>query len=144
MTSAPFEFRVNTLPDLKPAAEKLLAFCDNTKLIFFKANMGAGKTTFIKSICECLGSRDNFSSPTFSLVNEYASPQGKIFHFDLYRLQSVKELFDIGIEDYLSQKAYCFVEWPEMLIDIIDSNYVLVEIKIEENIRYIRASKVMS
>ncbi len=134
--------QVNSIADLPVAAKKLIAFFGQYKIVLFEAPMGAGKTTLIKEICRCLGSNDLFSSPTYALVNEYASPHGKIFHFDLYRLKNTEELFDIGIEDYLAANNFCFVEWPEKLIEIIDSNYVQLEIKIDENIRYIRATKI--
>ena len=142
MSSKVLEIKVGSLDELNSAANTLLNFMDQDKIVLFKAEMGSGKTTFIKFICAALGSSDNFSSPTYALVNNYTSPKGNIYHFDLYRLKSIAELFDIGIEDYLDGKSYCFFEWPEKLIDIIDINYVLVEIKIDQNFRYIRASKV--
>lgn len=143
MNNTNFSIQVNSTDELNSVVKKLLVFFGDEKIILFDAPMGAGKTTLIKEICRELGSTDNFSSPTYALVNEYHSAAGKIFHFDLYRLKNTVELLDIGIEDYLASKAFCFFEWPEKVIDIIDTNYVLLEIKIDENIRYIRATKMM-
>jgi tRNA threonylcarbamoyladenosine biosynthesis protein TsaE len=103
--------------------------------------MGAGKTTIIKELCIAIGSNDNFSSPTYSIVNEYIYPGGKIYHFDLYRLNSLDELFDIGIEEYLYSGHYCIFEWPQLVEDLINVNYKKIEIEVNENIRYIRIIK---
>jgi tRNA threonylcarbamoyladenosine biosynthesis protein TsaE len=133
---------VKELSFLELAAKQLIEFIKDKKVVIFEAPMGAGKTTLIKEICRSLGSVNKFSSPTYSIVNEYEYPSGKIFHFDLYRIVNIEELLDIGIEDYLSSNQYCFFEWPEKVIDLIDENYVKIKISQEDNIRYIRASIV--
>ncbi len=122
-------------------AEKLLHFAGDCKLFLFYAEMGVGKTTFIKALCKCLGSADNFSSPSFSIINEYHCPTGKIYHFDLYRIKNIEELYNLGIEEYLDSGAYCFVEWPELMHNIIRNTFIKVSITISEDSRYIRALK---
>ena len=95
--------------------------------------MGAGKTTFIQAICRQLGVKDNVSSPTFSIVNEYHTGSGEpVFHFDLYRLRKPEELLDIGYEDYFFSGDYCFIEWPELAGMLIPAGAVKVEITVEE------------
>ena len=142
MTTNELNLELSSLSQLDAVASQLINFFGQEKLVLFEAELGAGKTTLIKAICKALGSQDHFSSPTYSIVNEYNYPQGKIFHFDLYRINRVEELFDIGIEDYLNSNNYRFFEWPQKVIDVIDSNYIHVEINLNKNIRYIRASKI--
>jgi tRNA threonylcarbamoyladenosine biosynthesis protein TsaE len=113
----------------------------NQKIILFDAPMGAGKTTLIKELCVALGSPDSFSSPTYSIVNEYHYPGGKIYHFDLYRLKNIDELYDLGIEEYLDSGHYCLFEWPQLVEDMININYKKIEIEVNGNIRYIRIIK---
>lgn len=101
---------------LEPVADELLEHSENKKIWLFFGEMGSGKTTLIKTIARRLGVQETMSSPTFSIVNEYASRTGeKVYHVDLYRLKSEQEIVDIGMEDYFSSGAYCFVEWPEKL-----------------------------
>jgi len=102
--------------------------------------MGAGKTTLIKEFCTHLGIEDEVSSPTFSLVNEYESSLGPVYHFDLYRIQSEEELYDIGYEDYFFSGYLCLVEWPEMASGIIPKNHILIKIRIENKVRTITVS----
>ena len=129
-----------TLSELKTVAQQLLQL--NEKIILFDAPMGAGKTTLIKELCKQLGSTDNFSSPTYQLVNEYVFPKGKIHHFDLYRLKSLNELIDLGFEDYVSKNSnYCFIEWPQYAEEFLKTDFVKVQIKIQENIRQLTAIK---
>ena len=99
--------------------------------------MGAGKTTLIKQLCTHLGIKDEVSSPTFSLVNEYESSMGLVYHFDLYRIRSEEELYDIGYEDYFFSGYLCLIEWPEMAWGIIPPKHVLVHISIENDQRTI-------
>lgn len=102
----------------------------------FNAEMGAGKTTTIKTICEAFGVEDYISSPTYSIVNEYVTKENElIYHFDLYRLNDEIELLDIGVEEILDSKATCFIEWPEKIINFLPSNYVRVNIEVEDEKR---------
>lgn len=136
--------QISNPDDLPGAAKSLLEIDPANRIFLFDAPMGAGKTTLIKEMCKCLGSTDNFSSPTYSIVNEYNSPKGKIFHIDLYRLKSKDELLDIGMEDYLVGKNFCFIEWPALTKDMIDSAFIEVGISVDNNnIHYIRAAKII-
>jgi tRNA threonylcarbamoyladenosine biosynthesis protein TsaE len=119
---------VNSLEELPSVAKQLIKSFDGQKVIAFYGEMGAGKTTLIKAICEELGVADNISSPTFSIVNEYKSPKGKIYHFDFYRLKSIGEAYDLGYEDYFYSKAYCLIEWPEKIADLMPLEYEKVTI----------------
>lgn len=86
-------------------------------ILLLKGNLGAGKTTFTQFLLHQLGSEDEVSSPTYSIVNEYNTPKGKIYHFDLYRLKNLEEVYDIGIEEYLDNAYLCIIEWPEVYED---------------------------
>ena len=132
------DINIKSSEELPQVSKQLLDFFHDKKIVLFYAPMGAGKTTLIKELSKVLGSRDNFSSPTYSIVNEYVYPKGKIFHFDLYRVKSMEELLDIGLEEYLASGEYCFFEWPELLENFVDTG-VKVEINVSENIRYLHA-----
>ena len=130
---------------LKIVAEKLLnEFCDQRVFAFY-GKMGAGKTTFIQSICMALGTIDNVTSPTFALINEYRTGEMKsIFHFDFYRIKKLEEAFDLGYEDYLYSGNYCLIEWPEMIEPLLPDSFVKVKIEVSENeTRTITANLVM-
>jgi tRNA threonylcarbamoyladenosine biosynthesis protein TsaE len=126
----------NSLPE---ASKKILEFAKTISVFTFDAPMGAGKTTFIKELCKTLGSQSSFSSPTFSIVNEYSSPIKKIYHFDLYRLRKVEELYDIGFEEYLDGGNYCFIDWPQLALDLLSKPYLSIIIKVHQNNRYLSA-----
>lgn len=122
---------VKTIEELPLAAETLLQQFPNARVFAFHGDLGAGKTTFIKVLCEKLGVKDAMSSPSFSLVNEYHDANGKaVYHFDLYRLKSPAEALDIGMEEYLYSGNYCFVEWPEKAAEVLPQE--TVQVKIEE------------
>lgn len=126
----------------RDAAIKLLEFAKDQHVFLFDAPMGLGKTTFIKSICSYLGVIDTMSSPTYSIVNEYHTESKlKVFHFDLYRLKSVEELFELGFDEYLSSANYLFIEWPKLAESFLES-YLRIIIKIENNIRYLCAEHI--
>lgn len=120
------------IDQLPEAAAWLLQQARGRKVFVFQAPMGAGKTTLIKSICQALGVSDNTSSPTFSIVNEYSSPQGPVYHFDFYRLEDQQEAFELGYEEYFYSDQYCFIEWPEKIPDLIPDDAVTVKIDIRD------------
>ena len=115
------------LEDVDEVAVQLLELV-NTKTLLFYGDMGVGKTTLIKSLVKTLGSEDEVSSPTFSIVNEYLGKDEKIFHFDLYRVSSLEEAMDFGIEDYLNTDNWCFIEWPQTIESYLKSDYNYLKI----------------
>lgn len=107
------QFTIHQKSDWQKVADSILPEFKNN-ILLLKGNLGAGKTTFTQFLLKNLGSEDEVSSPTYSIVNEYNSPKGKIFHFDLYRLKNIEEVYDIGIEEYLDNSYLCIIEWPEV------------------------------
>ena len=104
-----------------------------SNILLFEGEMGSGKTTLIKAILKHLGSDDEVSSPTFAIVNEYLAGQKTIYHFDLYRLDDLEEAFDFGIEEYLSdEQALCFIEWPDVIQEIIPENSQKIRIIVKD------------
>ena len=126
-------FEIQHPEDLKDAAHALIAFAGAEKLFIFEGDMGAGKTTFIKEICLALGVTDLVSSPTFSIVNEYLSDQGSLYHFDFYRIKNLQEAYDIGYEDYFYSGSICLIEWPEKVAELLPPSYIKVSISITGN-----------
>lgn len=104
---------------LNEIAVDVLNQCCDFKLFCFKGDLGAGKTALISALCDGLGSADLVNSPTFSIVNEYDCSKGKIFHFDLYRLKTLEEVMDIGFEEYIYSNNYCFIEWPDLVTEML-------------------------
>ncbi len=104
------------------------------KVIIFKGEMGAGKTTFIQALCKELGVKSAMSSPTFSLVNEYLTANKEvIYHFDMYRIQKEEEALDMGIEEYLYSNNWCFIEWAEKIENLLPNNYSIIHISVLKN-----------
>ena len=125
---------VKSLEDLPSAAKFFLEETDNRKVFAFEGQMGAGKTTFIVSLLKAMGVEDIEGSPTYSLVNTYDSVAfGRINHFDLYRLNSEEEAFDIGIEEMLYCGDYCFIEWPSKIENLLHENTIWVRISVNES-----------
>lgn len=123
--------------ELINVAKHVVASIDET-VIVFKGHMGAGKTTFIKTICKVMDVEDEVNSPTFSIVNEYFSPvKQEVFHFDFYRLESEEEAYDFGYEDYLFSGNICLVEWPEKISNLLPQKFGLIEIAEHEGKRTI-------
>ncbi|POR21199.1 tRNA (adenosine(37)-N6)-threonylcarbamoyltransferase complex ATPase subunit type 1 TsaE, partial [Flavobacterium columnare] len=121
------------LENIENIATQVLA-TNPEKIILFNGEMGAGKTTFIKTLCKVLGVKDATSSPTFSLVNEYeANNHQIIYHFDVYRLKSQTEALDMGIDEYLYSGHWCFIEWAEKISDLIPENHTVVNISTLED-----------
>ncbi|WP_172406452.1 tRNA (adenosine(37)-N6)-threonylcarbamoyltransferase complex ATPase subunit type 1 TsaE [Pedobacter sp. AJM] len=137
------EIAVNNLSDLPLVAQQLLKFAGNEKILIFDGDMGAGKTTFIKTFCQVLGVHDVVSSPTYSIVNEYDSPTGQVYHFDFYRIKDIQEAFDLGYEEYFYGGGMCLIEWPEKVAELLPDHFIKTEITImDENRRVFNFSKV--
>ncbi len=118
---------------LSVAARQLLKHAGEKKIFAFYGSMGAGKTTIIKAVCELLGAVDIISSPTFTLVNEYRTSAGEtLYHIDFYRIKKQEEVYDFGIEEYLTGDSYCFMEWPELIEEILPPETVIVRISVNE------------
>lgn len=120
------------LSEIESIAQKIIT-SNPEKVILFNGQMGAGKTTFIKALSKTLGVENPTSSPTFSLVNEYESQHGLVYHFDMYRLKNEMEALDFGIEDYLYSGHWCFIEWAEKIPNLIPEKYSVITIEILEN-----------
>ncbi|WP_242135240.1 tRNA (adenosine(37)-N6)-threonylcarbamoyltransferase complex ATPase subunit type 1 TsaE [Aestuariivivens marinum] len=116
------------LNQVENVANELLKLT-NFKILLFRGEMGSGKTTLIKSLVKALGSKDEVSSPTFSIVNEYKSNNETIYHFDLYRIKDIEEAYNFGIEDYINSDAWIFIEWPDKIDSIIPDGFNTIEIK---------------
>lgn len=126
---------IRDLDSIREAAKEFIAHMDDRTVYAFYGNMGAGKTTFIKAICEELGVEDVINSPTFAIVNEYRSSDSSelIYHFDFYRINKQSEAEDIGTEDYFYSGALCFIEWPEKIDELLPGDVVNVRISENEN-----------
>ncbi len=130
-------FKVKEPQSLDKVASVLLSAYPLGRIFAFFGPMGVGKTTFIKAICRQLGSTDNVSSPTFSIINQYLTPSGEnIFHFDFYRIKELAEVYNLGYEDYFFSGGYCLIEWPEKIEGLLpdDSHKVYMEEVDEERI----------
>lgn len=121
-----------------PAAAKKIVQSFHGKVILFYGEMGVGKTTLIKAICDELNVKNTVSSPTFSIINEYHTVKGdKIYHFDFYRIRSIDEVYDLGYEEYFYSKHYCMIEWPERITDLLPLEFEKVTIALQGEQRVI-------
>lgn len=128
------KIRIESLDKIDNAAMDFIRVMDNNTVFAFRGAMGAGKTTFIKAICETLGVDDVINSPTFAIVNEYRSDSGElIYHFDFYRINKIEEVYDFGYEDYFYSGSLCFIEWPELIEPLLPKDTVNVSIVVEED-----------
>ena len=135
------EFKINSLDNIHEAAKQFITAMEDNTVFAFYGKMGAGKTTFIKAICEELGVTDVINSPTFAIVNEYRSDEtGELnYHFDFYRIKKLDEVYDMGYEDYFYSGALCFIEWPELIEDVLPGDAVKVIIEeVEDGTRSVR------
>lgn len=123
--------KLNSIDDLPQAAKVFKTAIGNHTVIAFHGEMGAGKTTFIKALCAEFGVKDTVSSPTFAIINEYLTPENDtIYHFDLYRLETIADLQNIGVEDYFYSGKLCFIEWPELANTLLPGNVLDVTISV--------------
>ncbi len=125
---------LHSLAELPQIAQEIIQLAKDYKIWEFDGEMGAGKTTLIKAICQELGVEENVSSPTFSIVNEYLSNKGcTIYHFDFYRIQDEEEAFDIGVEEYFESNHHCFLEWATLIPSYLPEKRLKISIQIVEN-----------
>ena len=124
------EIKINSLDSIHEAARQFIAAMGDNPVFAFYGKMGAGKPPFIKAVCEELGVTDVINSPTFAIVNEYRSEEAGelIYHFDFYRIKKLEEVYDMGYEDYFYSGALCFIEWPELIEDVLPGDAVKVYI----------------
>ena len=128
------ELEIQSLNTIHKTAQEFIELIGENTVFAFNGKMGAGKTTFIKAVCEMLGVKETVNSPTFSIVNEYEGTNGRIiFHFDCYRINKVQEALDFGAEEYLYSGNLCFIEWSENIAPILPDSLVNVDIVELEN-----------
>ena len=117
------EIKIESLDTIHEAAKLFINNIGNNKVFAFYGKMGVGKTPFTKAICEVLGVQDVITSPTFAIVNEYTDGNGNpIYHFDFYRIKKLEEVYDMGYEDYFYSNSLCFIEWPELIEELLPAN----------------------
>ncbi len=127
------KLEINNLNEIESVAKQFLVATEGKRHFAFYGSMGAGKTTFIKAVCEQLGTTDTVSSPSFAIINEYNSNSGKIFHFDFYRIKNLEEAYNLGYEDYFFGDDYCFVEWPEKIEELMPEHFTIVKVSVDDN-----------
>jgi len=128
------KLEIKDLKDIRSAAREFLPEMGDDKVFAFYGSMGAGKTTFIKALCEEMGVTETVTSPTFAIINEYRDKAGRtIYHFDFYRIHKLEEVFDFGYEDYFYSGNLCFIEWPELVESVLPENTVKITIREEKN-----------
>lgn len=122
------EMIIHSEREMAGIAERLLEAAGGRRKFAFYGQIGAGKTTLIQALCRILEVEDYVTSPTFALVNVYESPEGPVYHLDLYRLKNLEEALDIGIEEYLYDEAYCLIEWPELIESLLPEDVLRIKI----------------
>lgn len=124
------EITINGLDTIRSAARQFVENIGSSRVFAFYGKMGAGKTTFVKALCEELGCDDVITSPTFAIVNEYTDgKQQPVYHFDFYRIKKLEEVYDMGYEEYFYSGALCLIEWPELIEDVLPDDTVRVTIE---------------
>ncbi len=123
------EIKIQNLDTIREAAREFIRHIGESRVFAFYGKMGAGKTTFVKAICEELGCTDVVTSPTFAIVNEYTTPSTVVYHFDFYRIKRLEEVYDMGYEEYFYSGALCLIEWPELIEDVLPEDAVHINIE---------------
>lgn len=126
------KIKIEHLENIRESAREFISQMGDAKVFAFYGQMGAGKTTFIKAVCEELGVSDAITSPTFAIVNEYTASV-PVYHFDFYRIKKLEEVYDMGYEDYFYSGALCFIEWPELIEELLPEDAVRVTISEERD-----------
>lgn len=127
------KIEIKSLDHIDEAAKEFLLRIGDHKKIAFSGEMGIGKTTFIQAICRELGVDTVVNSPTFALINEYFTREGEsIYHFDLYRIENIEEMYDFGYEDYVYSDSWCFIEWPEKAMELMPEDTLMVKLYLGE------------
>ena len=127
------EFHIHGVEALTEVSDYLISLRDEADVIAFYGSMGAGKTTLIKNLCHRMGVTDEVNSPTFAIVNEYATTEGEsVYHFDFYRIKKLEEAYDIGFENYFYSGNLCLIEWPEMIEPLLPDRYIRVSLRLGE------------
>ena len=122
--------KIQDIDHIREAAREFISHIGQARVFAFYGKMGAGKTTFVKAVCEELGVEDVITSPTFAIINEYGLPDGdSLYHFDFYRIKKLEEVYDMGYEDYFYSGSLCFIEWPELIEDVLPDDAVRVSIE---------------
>jgi tRNA threonylcarbamoyladenosine biosynthesis protein TsaE len=125
------EFQIHGVEALTEVSDYLMSLRDAADIIAFYGSMGAGKTTLIKNLCHRMGVTDEVNSPTFAIVNEYATAEGEsVYHFDFYRIKKLEEAYDIGFENYFYSGNLCLIEWPEMIEPLLPDHYIRVSLRL--------------
>jgi tRNA threonylcarbamoyladenosine biosynthesis protein TsaE len=136
-------FYCNQLSDLPQLAPEIIKAAGPYKVFALYGQMGAGKTTLVRALCQYLDVADHTSSPTFSIVNEYQTKNNKsVFHFDFYRINKQSEVYDLGYENYFFSGSYCFIEWPQQIENLLDMPYVKINIETNQLQRIITLNKI--
>ena len=126
------EIKIQDIEHIREAAREFINQIGDRRVFAFYGKMGGGKTTFVKAICEELGVEDVITSPTFAIINEYTQPDGEpLYHFDFYRIKKLEEVYDMGYEDYFYSGALCFIEWPELIEEVLPDDAVRVHIEVQ-------------
>ena len=123
------EIIIHDIEHIRDAAREFVQAIGQHTVFAFYGKMGAGKTTFVKAICEELGVEDVITSPTFAIINEYSLSGDRLYHFDFYRIKKLEEVYDMGYEDYFYSGALCFIEWPELIEEVLPDDAVRVHIE---------------
>ena len=128
------DIKITDIGQIGKAASQFVEQIGDRHVFAFYGSMGVGKTTFVKAVCEALGVQDVITSPTFAIVNEYTAGNGDaVYHFDFYRIKKLEEVYDMGYEDYFYSGALCFVEWPELIEELLPEDAVKVSIVEQED-----------
>lgn len=127
------EVQASLANNLDEVSELIIKNLQGRKICILEGEMGAGKTTLIKALCDRLGVDDTVSSPTFSIVNEYNAKGNPVYHFDFYRVKSLEEALNVGVEEYFYSNKYCFIEWPDIILDLLPADYLMIHITFGKN-----------